>query len=443
MRNFFVVILAGFFSGVFIRSFFDFGFEFAALFIFLGAILGFLFWRFLFSNFIIFSAIFFVSFSLGVLRYEIRDARPALTPGEVKLSGTIIDDPQRLDKFTRAVFETSESAKVLLTLPHYPEVNYGDKLTVEGRLEEPARQLPGSDFDWKSYLAKDNIYFEIFLPKIIVREEGGGFWLKRFLFAVKHRFLENLSRVLPEPHSAFLAGLTVGERTSLPEELEENFRKVGVVHIIVLSGYNISIIADSSLKLIGYLPIAKVFRTLLATGGILLFAILTGASATVVRAAIMGILLLWARETGKIYQALAALIFAAFLMTLVNPKVLRFDASFQLSFLATAGLIFLVPRLEKYFKWFPNFWKFREHLLATISTQIFVLPLLLSLGGTFSWATIPANLLILSAIPSTMFFGFISGLAGFFSYYLSWLLAWPTYFLLAYELWVVKIFAGQ
>ncbi len=216
-----------------------------------------------------------------------------------------------------------------------------------------------------------------------------------------------------------------------------------MVHIIVLSGYNISIIADSSLKLIGYLPIAKVFRTLLATGGILLFAILTGASATVVRAAIMGILLLWARETGKIYQALAALIFAAFLMTLVNPKVLRFDASFQLSFLATAGLIFLVPRLEKYFKWFPNFWKFREHLLATISTQIFVLPLLLSLGGTFSWATIPANLLILSAIPSTMFFGFISGLAGFFSYYLSWLLAWPAYFLLAYELWVVKIFAGQ
>lgn len=439
MRNFFVVILAGFFGGVFIRSFFSFGFEFSALFIFLGAVFSFLYWRFYFSNFILFSAIFLIAFGLGILRYEIQDTIPFLIPGEVKLSGTIAEDPQRLDKFTRAIFKTEEGARILLTLPHFPEVNYGDKLTIEGRLKEPENF---SDFDWKSYLAKDNIYFEIFLPKIISQEEGGGFWLKRFLFAVKHRFLENLSRVLPEPHSAFLAGLTVGERTSLPEELEENFRKVGVVHIIVLSGYNISIIADSALKLIGYLPIAKVFRTLLATGGILLFAILTGASATVVRAAIMGILLLWARETGKIYQALTALIFAAFLMALVNPKVLRFDASFQLSFLATVGLIFLVPKLEKYFQWFPNFWKLREHLLATISTQIFVLPLLLSLGGTFSWATIPANLLILSAIPSTMFFGFLSGLAGFSSYYFSWLLSWPAYFLLAYELLVVKIFAG-
>src|SRR3989344_959475 len=136
MRNFFIIILAGFFSGVFFRSFFDFGFEFAALFIFLGAILGFLFWRFSFSNFILFTAAFLAAFALGALRYEIQAAVPSLTPGEVRLSGTIIDDPQKLDKFTRAVFET-ERAKILLTLQHFPEVNYGDKLTIEGRLEEP------------------------------------------------------------------------------------------------------------------------------------------------------------------------------------------------------------------------------------------------------------------------------------------------------------------
>ena len=155
----------------------------------------------------------------------------------------------------------------------------------------------------------------------------------------------------------------------------------------------------------------------------------------------MGILILWARETGKIYQALSALVFAAFLMTLVNPKIIRFDASFQLSFLATAGLIFMSPRIEKYFLWFPNFWKIRENLISTLSTQIFVLPLLIYLGGNFSWRTIPANLMILSAMPITMFFGFLTGLAGFASYYLSWLIAWPAYWLLAYELWVVKIFS--
>lgn len=447
MRNFFILIFAGFFGGVAIRSFFPaspsqgghFGPELALLFIFLGGILGFLFLRLSSSNFIFFSAVFLASFGLGILRYEIQDIRPVLTPGEITLSGIITDDPQKLDKFARAVFKTKEGAKILLTLPHYPEVSYGDKLTVAGKLRESQNF---SDFDWRSYLAKDYIYFEMFLPKIVSLEKGKGFFLKRLLFSIKHRYLDNLSQVLPEPHSAFLAGLTVGERARLPESLEENFRKIGVIHIIVLSGYNISIISDSVLKVINYLPFGKIFRTLLATLGVILFALLTGASATVVRAAIMGILLLWARETGKIYQALTALVFAAFLMVLVNPKILRFDASFQLSFLATAGLIFLVPKIEKYFLWFPNFLKLREHLLATVSTQIFVLPLLLSLGGTFSWVTIPANLAVLIAVPAAMFFGFLSGLAGFISYYLSWLFGLPAYWLLAYELWIVKIFSG-
>jgi len=281
----------------------------------------------------------------------------------------------------------------------------------------------------------------MFLPKIITKESGDGSGIKRFLFSVKHKFLDNLSRVLPEPHRSFLAGVTIGERTSLPDEIEEDFRNIGVIHLVVLSGYNISIVSENTIKILSYLPVAKTIRALIATAGVILFAIMTGGSATVVRAAIMGVLILWARETGKIYQALSALIFAAFLMALVNPKIIRFDASFQLSFLATAGLIFVSPRIEKYFSWFPNFWKLRENLISTLSTQIFVLPLLIYLGGNFSWRTIPANLLILSAMPVTMFFGFLTGLAGFASHYLSWVLAWPAYWLLAYELWVVKIFS--
>lgn len=444
MRHLAIFVLAGFFAGVFARSFLATSPEFAFLLIILGALFGAIFYfRPSFSAFLLCTGIFLASFGLGALRYEIRDSRTSLAPffeskgRNVVLSGWVTDDPQRGEKFTRAVFET-DSAKILLTLPHFPEVKYGDRLQIEGKLKEPENF---ADFDWKSYLAKDNIYFEMFLPKILSREEGGGFWLKRFLFRVKHDFLENLSRVLPEPHGSFLAGLTVGEQSGLPQKLEEDFRKIGVIHIIVLSGYNISVIADSMLKLINFLPLAKIFRTLSASFGIAMFAVLTGGSSTVARAAIMGVLLLFARHSGKVYQALSALLFAAFVMVLVNPKILRFDVSFQLSFLATAGLIFLVPKLETYFEWFPNFWKLREHLLATLSTQIFVLPLLLSIGGTFSWVTIPANLLILSAVPATMFFGFLTGLSGFLSVSLSQLFSWPTYLLLAYELWIVKIFS--
>ncbi|OGF69916.1 hypothetical protein A3H65_02640 [Candidatus Giovannonibacteria bacterium RIFCSPLOWO2_02_FULL_45_14] len=444
MRNLAIISIFGFFSGVVLRSFFVFNFEFTFLIFAVAFALGLIFWCGVDFGFILIqTAIFLVALGLGVLRYEIQDNTEYISEFKTKIgqnmeiSGMVIEDPQKLDKFTRAVFR-KDKIKILLTLPHYPEVNYGDNLTILGKLEEPENF---SDFDWKNYLAKDDIYFEMFLPKIITKESGDGSGIKRFLFSVKHKFLDNLSRVLPEPHRSFLAGVTIGERTSLPDEIEEDFRNIGVIHLVVLSGYNISIVSENTIKILSYLPVAKTIRALIATAGVILFAIMTGGSATVVRAAIMGVLILWARETGKIYQALSALIFAAFLMALVNPKIIRFDASFQLSFLATAGLIFVSPRIEKYFSWFPNFWKLRENLISTLSTQIFVLPLLIYLGGNFSWRTIPANLLILSAMPVTMFFGFLTGLAGFASHYLSWVLAWPAYWLLAYELWVVKIFS--
>ena len=444
-QRFFVFILAGFFGGVALRSFFDLGPETALLFLTLGFAFGIIFWfRQDFSGFMLYAAVFMAAFGLGILRYDLRDSREGVKfleegiGGRVVLSGEVIEDPQRQDKFTRAVLET-DGVKILLTLPHYPEVKYGDILKLEGKLQRPENF---SDFDWKAYLAKDNIYFEMFLPEIRSQGRGGGWWLKRWLLYSKHAYLDNLSKVLPEPHAAFLAGLTVGERSGFPAGLEEAFRKVGVIHIVVLSGYNISIISDNVSRVLQYLPVAKIFRAALAAFGIILFAILTGASATVVRASIMGLLLLWAKESGRIYEALAALFAAGFLMVVFNPKILIFDVSFQLSFMATLGLILLSPRLEKYFRWFPNFWKMREHLLATISTQIFVLPLLLSIGGTFSWATIPANLLILTAVPVTMFFGFLTGLAGFLSYGLSQIFSWPAYLFLSYELWVVNIFSS-
>ncbi|KKT79006.1 MAG: ComEC/Rec2-related protein [Candidatus Giovannonibacteria bacterium GW2011_GWC2_44_8] len=444
MRNLLIIALFGFFAGVALRSFFVSDLEFILLVFAVVSALGLIFWHGDGFRFILIqAAIFLAALGLGILRYEIQDNREYISEfrldvgQNMEISGTIIEDPQKLDKFIRAILKKDE-IKILLTLPHYPEVNYGDNLTIRGRLEEPENF---SDFDWRNYLAKDDIYFEMFLPKIIKQDSGGGSGVKRFLFSVKHKFLNNLSKVLPEPHRSFLAGVTIGERASLPEKLEEDFRNIGVIHLVVLSGYNISIVSENTIRVLSYLPVAKIARTLIATIGVILFAIMTGGSATVVRAAIMGILILWARETGKIYQALSALVFAAFLMTLVNPKIIRFDASFQLSFLATAGLIFMSPRIEKYFLWFPNFWKIRENLISTLSTQIFVLPLLIYLGGNFSWRTIPANLMILSAMPITMFFGFLTGLAGFASYYLSWLIAWPAYWLLAYELWVVKIFS--
>ncbi len=128
-------------------------------------------------------------------------------------------------------------------------------------------------------------------------------------------------------------------------------------------------------------------------------------------------------------------------MIFQNPKILRFDASFQLSFLATLALIYLAPYFKEKFRFVPGKFHFREIISSTVATQIFVLPLLLYKMGIFSAVSLPVNFLVLIFVPATMFFGFLTGGIGMFSYYLSIPFGWISCVFLQYELWVVKIFA--
>jgi competence protein ComEC len=169
---------------------------------------------------------------------------------------------------------------------------------------------------------------------------------------------------------------------------------------------------------------------------------MVGASATAVRAGIMALLVLLARGTGRTYAITRALILAGFVMILHNPLILIFDSSFQLSFLATVGLIHLSPIIEKRLGFVPGQWGFREVAVSTVATQIFVLPLLLYMSGQLSVVALPVNLLILGVIPVTMFFGFLTGMIGFISTVLAMPLALVSYALLTYQLKVVELFSS-
>lgn len=379
--------------------------------------------------------------SLGIVRYELKDSRGANLLDQkirqrINIQGIIIDEPDERENYTRLIAEASEN-KILIYSQHYPEFNYGDEVKMNGILKKPRNF--SNEFDWQSYLAKDDIFYEMFYPEIEKISEGNGNFIKRWLFSAKQKFIEALNRVIPEPHSAFMAGLTVGAKKSIPKDLQEDFRKTGIIHIVVLSGYNITLVADSIVKFFSFLP--RIFGISLGVLGIILFAIMTGASATVVRASLMAILVILARTTGRIYTITWALFLTGFLMVLQNPKILRFDTGFQLSFLATFALICLAPYFENKFKFLPKKFKIREIASATVSTQIFVLPLLLYKMGLFSVVSLPVNLLILLFVPITMFFGFITGGLGMISGVLSIPFGWISYGFLQYELWIVDIFS--
>jgi len=389
-------------------------------------------------------AIFLMAIGLGIARYEVKDTPPDLSwlesvveSGEqIEMQGVVIDEPDEREKYTRLIVEV-EGVKILVYAQQFPEFKYGDELKISGELKKP-KNFNG-DFDWVSFLAKDDIYYEIFYPQIEPVASGKGNWIKRQMFTLKASYLNALAKVIPEPHSAFMGGLTVGAKRAIGADLLEDFRKTGIIHIVVLSGYNISLVADMVMRALSFLP--RVFATSFGILGIILFAIMTGASATVVRASLMALLVVLARTTGRIYEITWALFLTGFFMVLHNPKILRFDAGFQLSFLATFAIIYLAPRIEEKLHFVPKKFQIREIISATLATQIFVLPLLLYKMGMFSVVSLPVNLLVLIFVPITMLFGFITGGLGMLSTALSIPFGWISYAFLQYELWVVKIFA--
>ncbi|MEK7123396.1 MAG: ComEC/Rec2 family competence protein, partial [Patescibacteria group bacterium] len=336
--------------------------------------------------------------------------------------------------------------KVSGTLGNFPKYEYGDKLEFSGNLVSPKNFSTGEDdeaeFDYRSYLAKTGVYSLMNYPKVRVIAENRGNIFYRSVYSVKTKFEENLGKILSEPQASFLAGLLLGSRGNIPDDLKEKFKQTGTSHILAISGYNISVLAWflASLLAVFYLSPRLVFW--LSVSAIFVFVILTGAEPSVIRAALMGSLVLLARKEGRVYSVANAIVFAGAAMLFADPFILRYDIGFQLSFLATLGLILILPRLENYFGNLPAVLGLKEAFIATMSAQVAVLPLILYNFGNLSLISVLANILILPAVPFAMFFGFFAGAASFIALPLGKFIGFFAWVLLSYEIKIVEILAA-
>ena len=289
---------------------------------------------------------------------------------------------------------------------------------------------------------------------------------------LKNSFEENIDAVLREPHAAFLKGILLGDKTFLPRELLDDFKRTGTSHIIALSGYNITIVGAALFQTLLWLTLPFSFCFWAAITGIIFFVLLTGGASSLVRAAIMGILVLVARREGRRYHMTHALVFAGVVMIFQNPYILRFDVGFALSFLATLGLVYISPFVKRKIDLCSMQMRkiFRRHLsisddipqsyvkknngreelfssrlqqsaAETLGAQIAVLPLIVYYFGTVSLIALPVNILVLFAVPYAMCAGFIAGMAGFLLTPLAKLLGYGTWVLLEYMIWMIHFFA--
>ncbi|MEX0933196.1 MAG: ComEC/Rec2 family competence protein [Candidatus Paceibacterota bacterium] len=371
----------------------------------------------------------------------------------VVLYGKVVSEPEHRENYQVYVlkahaFETERrcemlNEKVLVRADMFENVSYGEIQKVSGYLTAPSPFITqnGRIFLYDEYLKKDGIGIIISFASIEVLTVGQGNVIQHTLLSIKSAYLKSIARFISDPSVSLLGGLTVGTKQSLGEGLENDFRTTGIIHIVVLSGYNVIIVAETIMRSLRPLPLrARLSASILAIG---FFVILVGAGSTVVRAALMAVVALLVRASGRIAVGLQLLLLAGVSMLIANPTLLLHDPSFQLSFVATLGLILFSKPLENLFYWIRNR-GFREITTATVSTQIAVFPLLMYLMGEISLVALPVNLLILPTVPAAMLLGFITGIVGllpFVSVFLAPVFGALAFFVLSYELLVVNIFA--
>ncbi len=382
--------------------------------------------------------------------------------GVVQITGVLVEPPDARDAYTQLRLraetlraggdattpEIPVEGLLLARVPNGDAWRYGDRVQVTGKAEAPPED---EGFSYRDYLARQGIY--TYLPYAQARPlgENVGNPFLTALYAFQGRALATVEHLFPPPESPLLAGILLGVETGIPATLQEAFKSTGTAHIIAISGFNIAILAGLFAGLFSRL-LGRRWGFLAAVAAIALYTALVGGAAAVVRAAIMGALALFAQQLGRRGAGLNTLVFTAALMCAFNPSFL-WDVGFQLSFMATLGLVLYAEPLQAAFlrlagPRLPGGWAQRlagplgEYFLFTLAAQITTLPVMLYHFQRVSRVAVLANPLVLPPQPAVMILGGLATLLG-----MLWLplgqavagLAWP---LVAYTIRAVELLAA-
>lgn len=437
-----------FITGIFVRSLWEVPLFYGYIIVLIGLVGSIIFWK---QPKIRIIGLGLVFLFLGMLRFDfsipqVNESRiEYYNEQNVTFVGVISEDADvRVDhtklKIKTESIEGKEARGLVLVKTYlYPKYDYGDRLELTCNLKKPTTF---EGFEYDKYLARYNIYSTCYYPKITLLSSGNGNFVFNSLYWIKGKFMEKINQILPEPQASFTGGILIGARKGIPEDLLLNFNRTGITHIIAISGYNITIIAVLLMIMFKNLGVARKKAFWLIVAGILFFTIITGATAAVVRASIMGIIVLLAKQMGRASKVFNVLALTCLIMLLINPKILVFDIGFQLSFLATLGLIYIAPILEEYLKKVPELFGLKEGLFSTISAIIMTTPIILYNFGRFSVVAPIVNFLILPAIPVAMAVGFIAVAGGFVWIGLGKIIGWAVWFILGYIILIAERFGN-
>ena len=375
---------------------------------------------------------------------------------DMLITGTLVEAPDYRDNYTNLRLDVEKvdtgdrdlpvHGLILVRASNNQIFHYGDRLRLRGKLKTPPEN---EDFSYRDYLAAQHIHSYMSSAEVTVLPGKGGNLISAALYAIKQKSLDNIYRMFPDPESSLLAGILLGVDTGLTQELQQAFKNTGTAHIIAISGFNMSIIAG--LFVVFFSRFLGPRRgAALAILGIILYTVLVGGGAAVVRAAIMGSLALFARQIGRRQFALNTLLAVALLMCLWNPLYV-WDVGFQLSFFATLGLILYAEPFSQsanriITKYFPastaeRFAElFSEFVLLTLAAQLTTIPIMAYHFQRISLVSFIANPFILPAQPAVMILGGLAVLLSLVWFPLGQIAAWIAWPFVVYTVRMVELF---
>lgn len=379
--------------------------------------------------------------------------------GIVEIQGMVAEDPDIRDRYCLLTFSAREitvngknekvSGTALIRVPRYPAYQYGDVLKVTGELQTPSQS---GDFDYKSYLAHQGIYSIVYYPKIELLSQGEGIKPLQWIYSLRQRLSASLARALPEPQSSLAQGILLGLRGNIPDSLNKALSRTGTAHILAISGMNISIIIAMFLSF-GILLFGRQ-RSLyiwLALAFTWLYTLLAGMNPPIIRAAIMGSLFIIAEYLGRQQNAIIALAFAAAVMVGIEPGLL-WTISFQLSFLAMAGLIFFYPYFQAWGrKGVARLFENREKIVptasiitdgfaASLAAVVATWPVIAYNFGIVSLVGLPATFFSLPDLPVIIVTAALVAFAGLLAPLIAQILGWLAWLFLSYLVFLVQGF---
>lgn len=345
----------------------------------------------------------------------------------VTVTGSVNDDPDTgQGNTTLRLVDVSidghkESGKLWVSTHTKADIKRGDMVTMTGAMQAGFGSFAGVIYDAK-------------LAKLQRSQPGDVAGRARDWFADKIRL------AIAEPQASLGLGYLLGQKRALPPDLQQALVATGLTHVVVASGYNLTILVRLARRL--FVKVSKYLATLSASTMILAFIAVTGASPSMSRAGLVSGLSLAAWYYGRTFHPLVLLPFAAAITVLVDPTYAWNDLGWQLSFTAFGGVMILAPLLQRYFFGDKKPGTVRQILGETISAHIVTLPILVLAFGLFSNVAIVTNLLVLPFVPLAMLLTFVAGIGALVVPPLAGLIGLPAQWLLTYMTTVVQYFAG-